>query len=982
MQKIKISDSIHILQYLIIGVAFSELWFAGQEIGRKINPYIENTYDCTYVLITLLVSFIALIFYIKKDNLAEIKAFINSRRIDLLISFFAGITISYKNHGFGEKIYKEVMYAIDPSIVFLIVAIFLFSLNMNVAKWITVNTIYKLKNIIFPLPKPIFLSDDAIKESQEDLLGTEQQAKFFAESIINGGSRESIIFGIDAPWGAGKTSFINLSIKHLEQITTTKTIIYRFEPLRYDERSDLTQHFISDLANTIASHTYDPKLKNELEKYIKKIKGNKKISFFGVELELSNTESEEPIEETLNNLEEILFSLRFKIVVIIDDLDRLSWEGVRNILFSVKRSFMLNNISYVFCYDTGNIAALSRNIKNPQSIEFFEKFINVKITLFPSVSSLKNYISENLELVLKNNKNRESISNVASTEKIKLTIKHLENIFDSNDHILYKNIIGDIRKIKRIINTIILLDIDKMDHLDGDFCESDLLHLVLIYVNFPNIFRDMYDAETNGKRGLFSVFRFYEGSEYAWKNSERYKSYVSNKNHEEQFILEKLFHPNNQNPSDLDLATKAKFNSVESNNLERYLKLIANRGYTSERDDTFRFIERHKNLVMEGKSINEIFSNEKFSFRKGEETRVKLWVSIKKEPYNIKSSATEIIKTLIDSLPSYSLIRYENLITDSRTSLIIVLMDLLNHAGWGINANDRKDNRPEKISKISEWIFGDNMPKKNSILDLLADERRGMLGIYDLLIFRLYCCADRNNSFYNIQSSLAFHENPSSATSGATTELAKQQMREISQKVFGIFKERYISAGLCIFNDIERLTLNEFLGENIEYIYTCVRENKVTEESLIQSLESHKYLVAAFVIYQLANPLISSGIGCGYYDEEGNSNSAGISKTMNEYLFNVCFNPEKDENLEKFLIYLLTNFSHMFNSYDSVDYAPHIKHFTTHIDELTLKNYWSKNKEKILSLKLEEKKKVIFTRAYTATYKDDLKAVYEMLNQI
>ena len=87
--------------------------------------------------------------------------------------------------------------------------------------------------------------------------------------------------------------------------------------------------------------------------------------------------------------------------------------------------------------------------------------------------------------------------------KIEEASEELENIFRSHDFFHYQDFLGDIRKLKRLINTMLLFEIGKTDFKHSDFNKEDLIHLLLLYVNYPNIFRKIYNTEEGEKTGSF-----------------------------------------------------------------------------------------------------------------------------------------------------------------------------------------------------------------------------------------------------------------------------------------------------------------------------------------------------------------------------------------------------------------------------------------------------------------------------------------------
>jgi hypothetical protein len=87
----------------------------------------------------------------------------------------------------------------------------------------------------------------------------------------------------------------------------------------------------------------------------------------------------------------------------------LNFSEIKEVLFVIKKSFTLPNISYVICYDTENISALEKENPDIEKVtEFLEKFVQVKVSLYLDSLALSKCVSENLPKVLINNSQADS----------------------------------------------------------------------------------------------------------------------------------------------------------------------------------------------------------------------------------------------------------------------------------------------------------------------------------------------------------------------------------------------------------------------------------------------------------------------------------------------------------------------------------------------------------------------------------------------
>jgi len=177
--------------------------------------------------------------------------------------------------------------------------------------------------------------------------------------------------------------------------------------------------------------------------------------------------------------------------------------------------------------------------------------------------------------------------------------------------------------------------------------------------------------------------------------------------------------------------------------------------------------------LFHGEATSNIFDGDDFSFSEGDFSRDQLWKIIVNSAHEIKPEfCSDVLIYLMKHLPDYTFFEKENVGAGSRVNLGYSLLKLLDEATWGIGLTGRRNNSDENISEIAEWVFGEGRHISNGVVSTLSKPERGPLGLFDLLLFRLYCSADRGGSFFNLQRAISLHSNPNAPTSGLTTEIA------------------------------------------------------------------------------------------------------------------------------------------------------------------------------------------------------------------
>jgi hypothetical protein len=284
-----------------------------------------------------------------------------------------------------------------------------------------------------------------------------------------------------------------------------------------------------------------------------------------------------------------------------------------------------------------------------------------------------------------------------------------------------------------------------------------------------------------------------------------------------------LFSDNWLLPDQEQLSSYACFNGsfwgTNGRNLEQYLNLIIKVSRPTPTEQ-YKFYLNLKNEILEKISVAEVFKREEFSFTNGEVIHEQMWRVLINSPSNEYSheKAKEIIQFALDSLPQYSVLEIGNIgVGLRRHSLIFFIAKLLDQVGWTDEIGKHHNNTNENILEIAEWIFGENEYKHNGILESLVKEERAILGIHDLLLFRLYCCADRGGDMFNLSRALSTHGGQDNPLEGSVKKIVIGEMREISQYIFQIFKGRYIDNQKNIFDEVLSLSNEAICGYSYNY---------------------------------------------------------------------------------------------------------------------------------------------------------------------
>ncbi|ELC8341485.1 MAG: P-loop NTPase fold protein [Clostridium perfringens] len=254
--------------------------------------------------------------------------------------------------------------------------------------------------------------DNAIKSKEEDLLGRKRFAINIAENIIDYRNNEAITIGLIGKWGSGKSSVINMMKEHITKEEKEIEFI-DFNPWYFSGGNKLIEEFFGVLIYYLGIENNElNKLGEHLKLYSLIIKpfsfiptvGKLAEGLYGVTKYSSEAISEFCKQEKtdINSLKESinkeLKSLNKKIVITIDDIDRLENDEVKDIFKLVRAVGDFNNIIYVLAFDEDKVCNVFSS-----GPDYIDKIINIPICI-PDVSkrAINNYflgkLNENFKL--------------------------------------------------------------------------------------------------------------------------------------------------------------------------------------------------------------------------------------------------------------------------------------------------------------------------------------------------------------------------------------------------------------------------------------------------------------------------------------------------------------------------------------------------------------------------------------------------------
>ena len=246
--------------------------------------------------------------------------------------------------------------------------------------------------------------DDLFIEPEKDRLGYASFAKHLADSICKMTVTEGFVIAVYGSWGSGKSTLLNFVVDYLKQKPDEEQpIIVPFSAWLFTGNQDITRRFFDQLHSVLTSVTYVPRgLRERIAGFAKVIseiplpyaQAGKAVATLFDDQEKEASELKEEVEHTVVQQQR-------RIVVAIDDIDRLPAEDIKQLFRIFKAIPNFTNVVYLLVFDKQVVSKALCETKEASPEAYFEKTIQVAFKLpSPDKTSLRRLLFEKLDSVL------------------------------------------------------------------------------------------------------------------------------------------------------------------------------------------------------------------------------------------------------------------------------------------------------------------------------------------------------------------------------------------------------------------------------------------------------------------------------------------------------------------------------------------------------------------------------------------------------
>lgn len=283
-------------------------------------------------------------------------------------------------------------------------------------------------------------------------------------------SKESFAVGITGEWGSGKSTFLNTMKKEIKEAKFAEFV--EFNPWLCNSPEQVTQDFFATLINELSpKHSTLSRDINKYAKLLNKI-AKASLSFFGIDLDL--TPSDDSLNKLKDKISNKLANLPKKVVILIDDTDRLEGNEIFEILRLIRNTADFKNVIYIATYDKEYVTDVLKGNKIKDPSAYLEKIFQVEVHL------LKTESFELWDTLMKDLIEQDQ-TGVYYDKKL------IEGYFYVEKKFILQ-ILTNYRKVKRFARQYTLFLYYAKGEIKGLFSELDLFWLELLHIYDKNTY--------------------------------------------------------------------------------------------------------------------------------------------------------------------------------------------------------------------------------------------------------------------------------------------------------------------------------------------------------------------------------------------------------------------------------------------------------------------------------------------------------------
>ena len=236
-------------------------------------------------------------------------------------------------------------------------------------------------------------SDKPLSDPNDDLFGHAPFAKHLADAIRRQKGADGIVLALYGPWGSGKSTVLGYVLHYLKQAPESeRPVVVPFNPWWFSGQENLARAFLGQLQAVLPEeYSGFKKLGKKLSEFSEALGGAAEIAggAFGIPVPRGVAKAglkilgpkPKDVPALKNSLSKLLLEEAKQILVVIDDIDRLVPDEVRQLFTVIKALADFPYVTYLLAFDREVASdAISAQTGLPGE-RYLEKIIQVPFEL-------------------------------------------------------------------------------------------------------------------------------------------------------------------------------------------------------------------------------------------------------------------------------------------------------------------------------------------------------------------------------------------------------------------------------------------------------------------------------------------------------------------------------------------------------------------------------------------------------------------------
>ena len=353
--------------------------------------------------------------------------------------------------------------------------------------------------------------DDPLTDEGDDRLDRAPFARHVARLIrANHSPTTSVVFGLEGPWGSGKSTVVNFVERNLEKSAGDRWTVAHFTPWATSGADALFAEFFNALIQVAPDAKTGAALREKICRYAAIARPiAAAIPYVGSAIVEGSRSAEQlfskPWDLAFREVSEELSSLKTAVLVVVDDIDRLQPQELLDLLKVVRLLGRFPGVDYLLAYDERTIVDTLQDpqrgtVTKARARAFMEKIVQYPVTLPPLLNQT---VVELLDT---------GLTDIITQPRIdsRLDIRRLQKVLTEVAPRLLRTPRAVARYLAQVRSQFDMHDQEEID-------DTDLVLATLLRIRLPDLFEEMQHHKADLTRGTAGgVLRMREDEPTDW----------------------------------------------------------------------------------------------------------------------------------------------------------------------------------------------------------------------------------------------------------------------------------------------------------------------------------------------------------------------------------------------------------------------------------------------------------------------------------